>query len=245
MPSDPLRANFQPMPTAARFPENLPSEWQERLSPEKDKDYFRQLSAFLKSEYKSKQTIYPPQPLILRALQSVDYSKVKVVILGQDPYHGTGQAVGLSFAVPNELKPKPPSLMNIFKEISADLKVDMSNKGSDLSGWADQGVLLLNTVLTVRASQAFSHRDKGWETFTDQIITKLNERPEPIVFMLWGSPAKAKKSLLSAPQHKILESVHPSPLSAHRGFLGCKHFSQANKLLRELGQDPIDWARTS
>lgn len=245
MPSDALRANFQVMSTSARFPENLPSEWQRRLSSEKDKSYFRELTSFLQSEYQSKKTIYPPQPLILRALQSVDYSKVKVVILGQDPYHGSGQAVGLSFAVPNELKPKPPSLMNIFKEISADLKVDMSSKGSDLSGWADQGVLLLNTVLTVRASQAFSHRDKGWETFTDQIIRNLNERSEPVIFMLWGSPAKAKKALLTAPQHKILESVHPSPLSAHRGFLGCRHFSQANKLLQQMGKEPIDWARTS
>ena len=229
----------------SRFPENLPPGWRERLAPEGDKDYFKNLIAFLQTEHQSGQTVYPRPDNVVRALQSVDYSDVRVVILGQDPYHGAGQAIGLSFAVPNEVKPKPPSLVNIFKEITADLGVDMSGKGSDLSGWVDQGVLLLNTVLTVRASQAFSHRDRGWESFTDQILRDLDQRSEPIVFMLWGSPAIKKKALLKSGRHIVLEAPHPSPLSAYRGFLGCKHFSKANKHLADLGRSPIEWANTS
>ncbi|MBS1983459.1 MAG: uracil-DNA glycosylase [Bdellovibrionales bacterium] len=230
---------------AASFPDNLPPGWRALLAPERDKEYFRKLTQFLNAEYKAKRQIFPPRQFILRALQAVDYEQVKVVILGQDPYHGPGQAVGMSFAVPNELQPKPPSLMNIFKEIASDLGVTMDRNGSDLSGWAEQGVLLLNTVLTVRAAQAFSHRDKGWETFTDEIIRKLNDRPQPIIFLLWGSPARKKKELITNRQHLILESAHPSPLSAARGFFGSKPFSKINELLvKKLKAAPIDWAHT-
>lgn len=232
-------------PSAKSFPDNLPRGWHAHLAGEKDKDYFRSLTGFLKQEYAKKQSVYPPRPLILKALQAVDYDQVKVVILGQDPYHGAHQAIGLSFAVPNELKPKPPSLQNIFKEIASDLKVDMAGKGSDLSGWVDQGVLLLNTVLTVRASQAFSHRDKGWEHFTDQVIRQLNDREKPVVFILWGAPARKKKALITNKRHFILESAHPSPLSANGGFFGSRPFSRANAILEKLGEKPIDWSKTS
>lgn len=230
--------------TEKHFPENLPSGWKERLAPEKQKEYFQKLTQFLQEEYRSKKTIFPPRPKILRALQALDFDHVKVVILGQDPYHGPGQAVGFSFAVPNALRPKPPSLGNIFKEISADLKVDMSNKGSDLSGWVSQGVLLLNAVLTVRAAQAFSHRGKGWEYFTDRIIQLLNEREDPVIFVLWGAAAQKKKELITNRKHFILESAHPSPLSASRGFFGCGHFSKINAILKEMGKEPIDWTHT-
>jgi uracil-DNA glycosylase len=227
---------------SARFPDNLPPGWKERLAAEKDKDYFKALTSFLSDEYKKGAKVYPARENVLRALREVDFDDVKVVILGQDPYHGAGQAIGLSFAVPNELMPKPPSLGNIFKEISSDIGVDMRGKPSDLSGWVEQGVLLLNTVLTVRASQAFSHRDKGWEQFTDKVIAELGARRDPVVFLLWGSPARKKKALIKSPL--ILESPHPSPLSASSGFFGCRHFSKANKLLEQEGKQPIDWARS-
>ena len=228
------------------FPNNLPLGWRARLKSEADKKYFKALTQFLLNEYKQKQDIFPPRDLVLKALQSLDYDDVKVLILGQDPYHGPGQAIGLSFAVPNDLTPKPPSLMNIFKEIASDLKVEMRGKGSNLSGWVDQGVLLLNTVLTVRASQAFSHRDKGWENFTDHIIGLLNEREEPVIFLLWGAAAQKKKALITNSRHFILESAHPSPLSAHRGFMGSKPFSRINKILSEkLGKKAIDWTSTT
>lgn len=226
------------------FPENLPSGWRSKLSPEKEKPYFQKLSRFLVSEYNQKKIIFPPRELILRALQEVDYEKTKIVILGQDPYHGQGQALGLCFGVPNALTPKPPSLLNIFKEIESDLGIPMKNKSSDLTGWAKQGVLLLNTVLTVRAHQAFSHRNMGWEEFTDTIIKHLNEREKPLVFILWGAAAQRKKELLTNPIHYFLESPHPSPLSASRGFFGCRHFSKANEILSSLGKDPIDWSQT-
>lgn len=228
-----------------RFPENLPTGWRERLGAERDKGYFKDLVRFLNQEYQKKAKIYPARENILRAIQTIDIDDVKVVILGQDPYHGADQAIGLSFAVPNELKPKPPSLGNIFKEISSDLGADMTGKGSDLSGWADQGVLLLNTVLTVQASQAFSHRGKGWETFTDEVIRQLNEREKPVVFILWGSPARKKKELITNKRHFILEAAHPSPLSAHNGFFGSKHFSKANAILEKIGSKPIDWTKTT
>lgn len=231
--------------SSERFPNHLPPRWKALLSPEKEKDYFRELSHFLNEEHRNGETIYPPKPLIFRALQSVDYDQVKVVILGQDPYHGASQALGLCFGVPEELRPKPPSLMNIYKEISSDLGLDMTRAGSELTGWAAQGVLLLNTVLTVRASQAFSHRDKGWEHFTDRIIELLNERKSPMIFLLWGAAAQKKKALLTNSIHRILEAPHPSPLSASRGFFGCRHFSKANELLRELGHEPIQWHVTT
>ncbi len=232
-------------PTTARFPAHLPAAWREALAPEATAPYFRELTQFLLAEHGEGQTIYPPSELVLRALQTLDLPDVKVVILGQDPYHGPGQAIGLSFGVPNELRLKPPSLQNIFKEVESDLGVKLPPGASDLTGWAAQGVLLLNTVLTVRKAQAFSHREKGWETFTDQIIRKLNDRAAPLVFILWGAAAISKKKLLTNPAHRTLESPHPSPLSAHRGFLGSKVFSRANALLQSMDQRAIDWSRIS
>lgn len=231
--------------TSNRFPDNLPAGWKGLLSEESKKPYFQNLIEFLKSEHLSGQKVYPPQTNVLAALQAVDFEDVRVVILGQDPYHGDGQAIGLSFAVPNSLKIKPPSLKNIFKEIASDLHCSISSNQSDLSGWTNQGVLLLNTVLTVRRAEAFSHRDKGWEIFTDTIIKHLNNREKPIVFLLWGAAAQKKKSLINNNEHRILEAAHPSPLSAHNGFWGCKHFSRANSILTEWGQSPIDWQRIS
>lgn len=229
-----------------RFPDNLPVMWQKLLSKEIEAEYFQQLTRFLREEIQRGQVIYPEQKRVLRALQEVDYPEVKVVLLGQDPYHGPGQAIGRCFAVPNELKVKPPSLTNIFKELESDLKVQWNKKDSDLSGWSSQGVLLLNAVLTVRKSQAFSHRDKGWEIFTDQIIHHLSERTQPVIFFLWGAAAQKKKNIIDLSRHYILEAPHPSPLSASRGFFGSKHFSQANHILREkLNSKPIDWAQIS
>ncbi|MGZ3698863.1 MAG: uracil-DNA glycosylase [Bdellovibrionota bacterium] len=222
------------------FPENLPAGWRARLSEETQKTYFQSLVKFLASEHRAKKTIFPERHWILRALQQVDYENVRVVILGQDPYHGEGQAIGLSFAVPNELLPKPPSLMNIFKELKSDLGIEIPKNQSDLTGWAAQGVLLLNTVLTVRQAQAFSHRDQGWEQFTDQVIQKLNERAEPVIFILWGAAAQKKKALITNQKHFFLESPHPSPLSASRGFFGSRPFSKVNALLKH---HPIDWAK--
>ena len=228
-----------------RFPDNLPAGWHDLLKEEASKDYFQKLTAFLKEEYKSGQTIFPAKENILRALQLVDYNDVRVVILGQDPYHGPRQAVGLSFAVPNDLSPKPPSLQNIFKEIQSDLHTELDFKKTDLTGWAAQGVLLLNTVLTVRKGQAFSHRDRGWEAFTDRVIELLDKREEPIVFLLWGSPARQKKILIRNSRHLILEAMHPSPFSADKGFFGCKHFSKTNAFLNKIGKKPIQWQHVS
>jgi len=229
-------------PSAAnRFPSNLPSGWATALTPESEKSYFQNLVRFLNQEYGSGKTIYPARDNVLKALQAVDLPDVKIVILGQDPYHGVDQALGLCFGVPNTLQPKPPSLVNIFKEIASDLGIKWDGKQSDLTGWAAQGVLLLNTILTVRAGQAFSHRGQGWEEFTDAVIQALNAREDPIVFILWGSAAQKKRELITSPQHKFLEAPHPSPLSSYRGFFGCKHFSKANALLTQLGKRPIDW----
>ncbi len=232
------------METKATFPENLPPGWRNRLGEEKDKPYFKTLTSFLREEYKGKQVVFPPRDCVLRALQAIDYEKVKVVILGQDPYHGPNQAVGLCFAVPNALSPKPPSLVNIFKEIEADTGKKVDRTKSELKHWVDQGVLLLNTVLTVRRGQAFSHRDKGWEMFTDTVIKRLNERKEPVLFILWGAPARKKKALLDLSRHKVIESAHPSPLSAYNGFFESKPFSQANAILKAWGKEPIDWEVT-
>jgi uracil-DNA glycosylase len=229
---------------SAELLDHLPPGWRRRLGPEKDKKYFRDLADFLNSEDLAQQTVYPSSQNVLRALQMLDYDDVRVVVLGQDPYHGSNQAMGLSFAVPNSLRPKPPSLMNIFKEIASDLKVPMDLSKTDLTGWVRQGVLLLNTVLTVRAAQAFSHRGKGWEYFTDRVLEELGAREKPLVFLLWGSAAHKKKALIQHPKHLILEAVHPSPLSAHRGFFGCRHFSQTNTWLQSQGFPPIEWERT-
>lgn len=202
------------------------------------RDYYLALREFLKQEYSSK-TIYPDMHLIFEALKLSSYSNVKVVILGQDPYHGERQAHGLAFSVQLGVA-VPPSLGNIYKELRTDLGCYIPNNGY-LVPWAVQGVLLLNTSLTVRANMAVSHRGKGWEYFTDRVIDLLNQKPTPVVFLLWGNHAKEKAKLITNPHHLVLTSVHPSPLSAHRGFLGCNHFSQANEFLRVTGQSEIDW----
>jgi uracil-DNA glycosylase len=225
-----------------KFLETLPTGWTEKLQAEISKPYFVELTHFLKTQYEANKIIYPPREKIFRALQSVDYPDVRVVLLGQDPYHGAGQAIGLSFAVPNELLPKPPSLQNVFKEIKSDLGVEIPKSKSDLSGWVRQGILLLNAVLTVEESQAGSHQGKGWEIFTDKIIQELNDREKPVIFLLWGNYARKKAALITNPRHFVLEGVHPSPLSASRGFLGCRHFSKLNEILaQKMGSAPIDW----
>lgn len=213
-------------------------EWLPSIGEEFEKDYYKQLGRFVKWEYQNG-TVYPPKEDIFSAFRLTPLSRVKVVILGQDPYHEPGQAHGLCFSV----KPGtdiPPSLVNIYKELQNDLGCTIPNNGY-LVKWAEQGVLLLNTVLTVRAHQAFSHKNAGWETFTDAVIEAVNREDRPIVFLLWGSPAQKKASMLNNPKHLILKAPHPSPLSAYRGFFGCGHFSRANEFLRENGETPIDW----
>lgn len=216
---------------------NINNDWDELLANEFEKDYYQQLRAFLIQEYRT-QIIYPSMHDLFNALRFTPYHQVKVVILGQDPYHGPNQAHGLSFSVKEGVR-KPPSLVNIFKELEADLGIKPSGHGN-LEQWAQQGVLLLNTVLTVRQGEANSHKGKGWETFTDGIIRQLNEREKPMVFILWGGNAKTKKALITNPNHLVLTSAHPSPLSAHNGFFGCKHFSQVNEFLAQQGEE-INW----
>jgi uracil-DNA glycosylase len=216
----------------------LNNDWQEVLGEEFQKPYYRQLREFLKNEYEN-YTVYPKQEDIFNALQYTPYRDVKTVILGQDPYHGPGQAHGLSFSVKPDVK-IPPSLKNIFKEMQADLGCDIPNNGY-LVKWAKEGVLLLNTVLTVRKGQAHSHKGKGWELFTDRVIQKLNEREKPVIFILWGKPAQEKGKLIDDSKHFILTSPHPSPFSARKGFFGSRPFSKANELLRKQGEEPIDW----
>ncbi len=232
------------MKDQAAFPKNLPPGWRRHLEPEADKGYFKELSSFLREEYRSKQVVFPSREKVLRALQEIDFEKVKVVILGQDPYHGPNQAVGLCFAVPNALTRKPPSLVNIFKEIESDLGLKVDRTKSELSQWVNQGVLLLNTVLTVRQGQAFSHREKGWEEFTNAVMQRLNSRKEPVLFILWGASARKKKALLDLSRHKVIESAHPSPLSAYAGFFGSRPFSQANQILKGWGKAAINWEIT-
>ncbi|AXN38899.1 uracil-DNA glycosylase [Peribacillus butanolivorans] len=216
----------------------LTNDWWPLLEEEFKKNYYQELREFIKLEY-SQHVIHPNQDDIFNALQFTSYKKVKVVILGQDPYHGPDQAHGLSFSVKPEVR-IPPSLRNIFKELQSDLGCEVPDNGS-LVEWADQGVLLLNTVLTVREGEANSHRGKGWEIFTNQVIRLLNDRQEPVVFILWGRPAQTKIPLIDESRHKIITSVHPSPLSATRGFFGSKPFSKTNQLLKEMGESPIDW----
>ena len=212
--------------------------WAERLGNEFAQPYFSQLTDFVRHEYATT-TCYPPGRLIFNAFNLCPFDSVKVVIIGQDPYHEAGQAMGLSFSVPDGVA-MPPSLQNIFKELQSDLGI-VPPKDGTLTKWAKQGVLMLNTTLTVRAGQANSHKNLGWTTFTDHIIEKLNEHEQPIVFLLWGGNARSKKKLITAPQPLVLESVHPSPLSAYNGFFGCKHFSKCNAFLEAHGIDPIDW----
>lgn len=214
------------------------NDWDNYLEKEFEADYYQKLRRFLDEEY-AHQTIYPPAPFLYHALRKTPFQKVKVVILGQDPYHQKGQAMGLSFSVPRGIK-IPPSLINIYKEIQQEYGYPIPAHG-DLSSWAEQGVLLLNTTLSVRDSQPTSHQGKGWERLTDKIISLLNQREEPLVFLLWGSPARQKKKLINARKHFILESAHPSPLSAYRGFFGCRHFIQCNQFLQQHHHMEIDW----
>lgn len=212
-------------------------KWDIVLKDEFKKDYFRNLGIFVKSEYKTK-TVFPPYQNIFDALRFTDYDDVKVVILGQDPYHGLGEAHGLSFSV-REGVSMPPSLQNIFKELYNDLGIKRTK--SDLTDWSKEGVLLLNSIMTVVKDRPLSHKDKGWEKFTDNIISKLNDRIDPVIFVLWGSFARSKKDLITNKQHKIIEAVHPSPLSAHRGFFGSKPFSKINNYLKEMNKEEIKW----
>jgi len=216
----------------------LNNDWDDLLAKEFSSDYYLALREFLKAEYSSRK-IYPPMNDIYNALRYTSFKDTRVVILGQDPYHGAGQAHGLCFSVKRGTEP-PPSLKNIFKELKSELGIAEPASG-ELIGWAKQGVLLLNTTLTVRESQPQSHKGQGWERLTDKIISLLNEKDSPIVFMLWGGNARAKKQLITNRAHLILECAHPSPLSAYAGFFGCNHFIRANAFLKERGLTPIQW----
>jgi uracil-DNA glycosylase len=214
--------------------------WLQPLQDEFTQPYMAELKRFLLSEKQQGKSIFPKGSNWFRALDLTPPEEVRVVILGQDPYHGPGQAHGLCFSVPNGVRP-PPSLVNIYKELESDLGIKPARHGF-LEHWAKQGVLLLNSVLTVEMGQAASHRDRGWERFTDRIIAEVNAREQPIVFMLWGSYAQKKAAFVDTERHFVLKAPHPSPLSAHSGFLGCRHFSKANAFLKERGLQPIDWA---
>ena len=214
------------------------NKWDELLSVEFEKDYMKDLLSFIKKEYKTK-TIYPPQNKVFNAFRYTDFDNVKVVIIGQDPYHGPNQAEGLSFSVSNEVL-KPPSLKNIFKELESDLKIPFPEHNS-LIPWTKEGVLLLNAVLTVEENKPTSHANIGWERFTDEIIKIINNKKDPVVFILWGNYAKKKKELITNKKHLIIESAHPSPFSAHHGFFGSKPFSKTNKFLKENNIKEIDW----
>lgn len=216
---------------------NIGNSWDEILSEEFKKNYYLQLREFLKTEYATR-TVYPNMYNIFNAFKFTSYEDVKVVILGQDPYHEPGQAQGLCFSVPADFK-KPPSLVNIYKELEAELGIH--RESGSLEDWTAQGVLLLNAVLTVRAGSAGSHAGKGWEIFTDTVIRILNDRKDPVIFVLWGGYARKKKALITNPRHFILESAHPSPLSAYNGFFGNGHFRKVNEILTGLGKEPIAW----
>ena len=217
---------------------NIGNDWDDILAGEFEKEYYLKLREFLKTEYKT-QKIHPSMYDIFNALKNTAYNDVKVVILGQDPYHGVNQAHGLSFSVQHGV-PAPPSLVNIFKELHDDIGFEIPDHGNLLK-WAQNGVLLLNTVLTVREGKPNSHKGMGWEIFTDTVISHLNSREKPMVFLLWGANARSKKKLITNPNHLILETVHPSPFSAYNGFFGCKHFSKAKAFLQKNGTD-IDWS---
>lgn len=214
------------------------ANWNELIMKESQKAYYMELLAFLNREYEL-HTVYPPKKEIYNAFTLTPFEEVKVVILGQDPYHEKGQAMGLSFSVPDEV-PIPRSLQNIYKEIKAEYGYDIPKTGN-LTGWAKQGVLLLNSVLTVREGEAASHQKKGWETFTDEILKAIDQKDSPVVYMLWGNFARSKKFLIKGENHLILEAAHPSPLSASRGFFGCNHFKLCNKFLKDHGYREIDW----
>lgn len=216
------------------------TSWQEVLGQEKQQDYFKQILAYVKAERQAGKTIYPPQADVFNAFKLTPFDQVKVVILGQDPYHGPGQAHGLCFSVQPGIAP-PPSLLNMFKELEQDISGFQRPEHGFLQSWAEQGVLLLNTVLTVQQSQAHSHAKIGWERFTDMVIAQLNQHRDGLIFLLWGSHAQKKGAIIDRQRHHVLMAPHPSPLSAHRGFFGCGHFSQANLLLQQQGQSPINW----
>lgn len=218
---------------------HIGNSWDEKLKDEFEKEYYLKLREFLKAEYSSR-VIYPDMHDIFNALKAVSYEDVKIVMLGQDPYHEPGQAHGMCFSVKPGI-PVPPSLQNIYKEIAAEYPGWPVPADGYLQKWADQGVLLLNAVLTVREHAANSHRGKGWEILTDRVISLLNEREDPVIFLLWGRNAREKKQLVTNPQHVVMEAAHPSPLSAHSGFFGCGHFRAANDKLREMGKTPIRW----
>ena len=214
------------------------NDWDEILADEFEKPYYKELRQFLRQEY-STHRIYPDMNDIFNALKASSFKDTKVVIIGQDPYHGAGQAHGMCFSVMRGVEP-PPSLKNIFKELAEDTGFSIPDHG-ELTAWANQGVLLLNTVLTVREATPNSHKGKGWENFTDRVIAELNRKQTPVVFLLWGANAKNKARIIDNPIHKKLETVHPSPLSAYGGFFGCRHFSKCNTILENSGQTPIDW----
>jgi uracil-DNA glycosylase len=216
----------------------MKTDWNPILRGELDKPYWKELQAFL-TEERARHAVYPPAPEVFRALHLTPYADTKVLILGQDPYHGRGQAHGLCFSVGHEVA-LPPSLVNIYKELEADLGIPPPAHGN-LEAWARQGVLLLNAVLTVRAGSANSHQGKGWEQFTDAVIRAVDAKPEPVVFILWGGYARRKKSLVDTSRHVVIESAHPSPLSAHNGFFGSRPFSRANEALVAAGREPVDW----
>ncbi len=216
----------------------LGNDWDGILADEWEKPYYRTLREFLKKEYSSVR-VYPDMYDIFNALKYTSFSDTKAVIIGQDPYHGPGQAHGLCFSVKKGVAP-PPSLVNIYKEISDDLGVEMPSHG-ELTGWAKQGILLLNTVLTVRAGQPNSHKDRGWEIFTDRVISELNRKSSPVVFLLWGANAERKARIITNPLHLKLSAAHPSPLSAYKGFFGCRHFSKTNAFLEKNGLKTIEW----
>jgi uracil-DNA glycosylase len=218
---------------------NIEESWKLILKDEFESQYFKDLSEFLREEKKI-YTIYPPGHEIFSAFNHTSFNRVKVVILGQDPYHGPGQAHGLCFSVPDGI-PHPPSLVNIFKEIKSDLGIPVPTSGN-LTKWTSQGVLLVNAILTVRANTPASHQNKGWEKFTDAVIRNLSEKRKNLVFLLWGNYAQAKESMIDSSRHYILKAAHPSPLSASRGFFGCRHFSKTNEILEELGLNAIDWS---
>ncbi|MEL7533707.1 MAG: uracil-DNA glycosylase [Bacteroidota bacterium] len=217
----------------------LEEGWKKALWDEFAKPYFVELKNFLLSERQAKMTVFPPAKLIFNAFNTTPFDKVKVVVIGQDPYHGPGQAHGLSFSVPQGIK-APPSLKNIYKELATDVDFTIPNHGN-LESWAEQGVLMLNSMLTVRAHTPASHQKKGWETFTSVAIQKLNEQREGIVFLLWGRYAQQKGMIIDPAKHHVLKAAHPSPFAAHNGFFGCQHFSKTNALLKQQGKSPINW----
>ncbi len=218
---------------------NIEPSWKRELKEEFGKPYFEKIVTFLKDEKKAGKVIYPPGKLIFNAFECTSFDKVKVVIIGQDPYHNPGQAHGLCFSVPDKIAP-PPSLINIFKELRDDLDIPVPNTGN-LEKWAKQGVLLLNASLTVEAGKPMSHSEIGWHIFTDETIRHVSKDKDHVVFLLWGKFAQNKESLIDSTKHKILKAAHPSPLSAWNGFMGCRHFSKANYWLKEMGEQPIDW----